>query len=106
MSVISYLEAIQGVARSPISSTARQRFDGLLTEIPVIQFGLAEAERTAELFDRLRQDGKRVRSRALDLLIAGTALEHGMTLVSNNADDYRDIPDLMFRAAEFSPPSS
>jgi predicted nucleic acid-binding protein len=99
MSVITYLEALQSVTRSPIPGTARQRFDGLLSEMPVIQFGLLEAERTADLFEQLRQEGKRVRSRALDLLIAGTALTHDLTLVSNNADDYLDIPDLDFRAA-------
>ncbi|CAN5579755.1 hypothetical protein BH23CHL2_BH23CHL2_31280 [soil metagenome] len=99
MSVITYLEALQSVTRSPIQGTARQRFDGLLSEMPVIQFGLAEAERTAELFEQLRSEGKRVRSRALDLLIAGTDLTHELALVSNNADDYKDIPELDFRAA-------
>lgn len=37
----------------------------------------------------------RVRSRLIDLMIAATALEHGLTLATNNAADYRDIPGLL-----------
>jgi predicted nucleic acid-binding protein len=103
ISIITYMEASQSVARSPIPKTAQVRFEALLEEMPVISFGIGEAERTAELFERLRQSGLRIRSRALDLLIAGTALSHGLTLVSNNADDYQDIPDLDFRRAQITP---
>jgi predicted nucleic acid-binding protein len=35
-----------------------------------------------------------VKSRALDLIIAATALEYGLTLVTKNTDDFKDIPDL------------
>ena len=43
---------------------------------------------------QLRSQGRSVRNRALDLLIAATAIQHNLTLVSRNADDYRDIPGL------------
>jgi predicted nucleic acid-binding protein len=43
---------------------------------------------------QLRSQNKRVKSRALDLIIAATALEDGLTLVTNNTDDFKDIPDL------------
>ena len=99
MSVITYLVALQSVTRSLISRTARQRFGGLLSEMPVIAFGLVEAERTADLFEQLRREGRSVRSRALDLLIAGTTLAHELMLVSNNTADYLDNSDLDFRGA-------
>jgi len=35
-----------------------------------------------------------VRPRALDLLIAATALVHDLSLVMRNEDDYRDISGL------------
>lgn len=43
----------------------------------------------------LSGQGKRVRQRALDLLIAATAIEHNLTLVTRNQADYRDVPGLM-----------
>ncbi len=42
----------------------------------------------------LAKQGKRVKPRALDLVIAATAFEHGLTLVTQNRDDYKDIPGL------------
>jgi predicted nucleic acid-binding protein len=36
----------------------------------------------------------RVRSRALDLITAAIALEHGYTLVTYNRKDYEDIAEL------------
>ena len=62
----------------PISSTA----------------SVAIAERCAGLRETLQRHGKRVRPRALDLIVAATALEYGLTLVTRNTDDYRDIPGL------------
>jgi predicted nucleic acid-binding protein len=35
-----------------------------------------------------------VNSRALDLIIAATALEYDLTLVTDNTGDFKDIPDL------------
>jgi predicted nucleic acid-binding protein len=35
-----------------------------------------------------------VRQRALDLIIAATALEHDLTLVTRNREDFQDIPGL------------
>jgi predicted nucleic acid-binding protein len=42
----------------------------------------------------LKQTGKRVNSRAFDLIIASTAIEHGLMLVTRNLPDYTDIPEL------------
>jgi predicted nucleic acid-binding protein len=53
------------------------------------------ARRCAELREGLGRQGKRVRSRALDLVTAAIALELGYTLVTRNRADYADIPDLL-----------
>ena len=42
----------------------------------------------------LEKEQKRVKSRALDLINAAIALEHDLTLVTRNVEDYQDIPDL------------
>jgi predicted nucleic acid-binding protein len=49
----------------------------------------------AQLRLTLRQQGRPITHRALDLLIAATALQHHLTLVTRNTQDYDDIPALL-----------
>jgi predicted nucleic acid-binding protein len=94
ISIITYLEAYQGILRSPDPAAAQERFDRMLAVVPVLPLSLAVARRCAELREALRQQGRRVRARAFDLVIATTALEHGYTLVTHNRKDYDDILEL------------
>ena len=94
ISVITYMEVYQGVERSPNPEVARAKLTAFLDTVPVIAFESAIADRCARLRETLRQQGKRVNSRALDLIIASTAIEHELTLVTRNIEDYEDIPDL------------
>jgi len=55
---------------------------------------LTVAKRCAALREQLKHEQKRVKSRALDLINATIALEHDLTLVTRNVEDYQDIPDL------------
>lgn len=59
--------------------------------VPVLPFSRSIAKRTAKLRLELRQQGRSVNNRALDLIIAATALEHDLTLVTRNRKDYDDI---------------
>lgn len=52
------------------------------------------AKRCATIREHLKQEGKRVKPRALDLMIASIALEYDLILVTRNVKDYHDIPDL------------
>jgi predicted nucleic acid-binding protein len=52
------------------------------------------AVRCAEVRAALARDGRRVRSRSLDLINAAIALEGDLTLVTRNIADYQDIPGL------------
>jgi predicted nucleic acid-binding protein len=54
----------------------------------------AVARRCAEIRSLLKRQGKQPRKRAFDLVIAATALEHGLELVTHNPRDFRDIPGL------------
>jgi tRNA(fMet)-specific endonuclease VapC len=94
VSIITYMEAFQGVTRSPQPKEAHAKFRTFAKSIPVLPLSLAVAERCARLRETLRSGTKRVNSRALDLIIAATALEYDLTLVTENSKDFEDTPDL------------
>jgi predicted nucleic acid-binding protein len=94
LSVITSMEIYEGFESGRHTETARSAFDFLLEEWPLLPVSAAVALRCARLRDGLRRQGKRVTRRALDLLIAATALEHALTLVTRNTRDYDDIPGL------------
>jgi predicted nucleic acid-binding protein len=94
ISIVTYMEAYQGVVRSPQPEEARAKFADFTKTVLILPFSFAVAERCAQLRETLRSQNRRVKSRPLDLIIAATALEYGLTLVTNNTDDFKDIPDL------------
>jgi predicted nucleic acid-binding protein len=99
VSIITYMEVYQGTLRASDPVAAQQQLHSLLEDVPVLPISFAVAERCADLRETLRRQHKRVRARALDLLLAATALEHGLTLVTRNTDDYKDIPGLRVHGA-------
>ena len=94
ISIITYMEAFQGTERDPEPSTAQAKLDRFLEAAPIVPFSPEVACRCARLREVLRKLNQRVRARALDLLIAATALEYDLTVVTQNIDDYDDIPGL------------
>ncbi len=94
ISIVTYMEAFQGVEQSPNPRSAREKFHAFLTGVLILPFSFAVAERCARLRKTLKTQNKRVNSRALDLIIAATALEYDLTLVTENIKDFEDIPDL------------
>ena len=65
----------------------------LLDVIPGIPFGSAEARRAAVLRSRLARIGKPIGP--YDVLIAATALEHHLTLVTHNVREFRRVEGLV-----------
>ncbi len=96
ISIITYMEVFQGIDRSPNPHEARRKFEAFIGGVPVIPLSIAVAERCARLRETLKQQHKRVNSRALDLINAAIALEYNLTLVTRNIEDYNDIPDIKF----------
>ncbi len=94
ISIITYMEAYQGVERSPHPEEAQNKLSALLDSLPVVSLSPAVAQRCARLRETLRKQGKWVNARSLDLIIAATALEYNLTLVTRNTEDYADVPDL------------
>jgi tRNA(fMet)-specific endonuclease VapC len=94
ISIVTYMEAYQGTLRSPDPNRALKRFERFLEGAPILPFSPEVARRCARLREGLKGRGHRVRDRALDLVIAATALEHGLRLVTRNQGDFADIPEL------------
>lgn len=95
VSMVTYMEAFQGALRSPDPMTADAKLHAFLSGIVIFPFSEDVARRCARLREHLMQHNKRVRSRALDLITAATAIEHGLTLVTRNTADYHDVPGLL-----------
>jgi tRNA(fMet)-specific endonuclease VapC len=94
ISIVTYMEAFQGVEQSANPEKAREKFHAFLAGVLILPFSFAVAERCARLRKTLKNQNKRVNSRALDLIIAATALEYDLTLITENLKDFEDIPDL------------
>ena len=93
ISIVTYMELFEGTLRSP-RAEGQPGLDALVRELPVLMVTMPVARRCATVRFTLRRDGKRVNSRALDLVIAATAIENGLTLFTRNVDDYADIAGL------------
>jgi predicted nucleic acid-binding protein len=94
VSVISYIEVLQGVLAGPDPVAMEAALDGFLVDVLLLSVTPEIARRCARLRWDLALQGKRVRQRGLDLVIAATALELGLTLVTRNKPDYQNISNL------------
>ncbi len=94
VSIFTYMEVYQGTLRGEATAELQRAFERFFDTVPILPFSPAVARRCASLRHQLEQQGKRVNSRATDLMIAATALEYGLEFVIRNTDDYDDIPNL------------
>lgn len=92
LSVISYGELLYGAMKSarPVENAAKVRRIGEL--FPVIHVSPAVMETFGPLKADLEKQGKRVDD--FDLIIASTAIHLSYTLVTNNVQHFRPIPNL------------
>lgn len=94
VSIVSYIEVWQGTINIADPDAAQRRVMAFFVDIPLLPVSIAVARRCAEVRAYLKNQGKSPRRRAFDLVIAATALEHDLMLVTHNTKDFRDIPDL------------
>ena len=94
VSTITYLEVFEGIIGGRNPRRNRQVFRTFLRGIRVIVVSRPIAERAAEIRLELRAQRRQVDHHAMDILIAATGIEHGITLVTGNIRDYADIPGL------------
>mgnify|MGYP001604438860 CR=1 FL=1 len=93
LAAITASELLHGCHRARDAGTRARRFafvEALLGLIPVLDFGLAEARRHAELWAELARKGTVVG--AHDLLIAATALANGWALATLRVREFRRVP--------------
>ena len=93
VSSFSVLELYYGVAimQHP-SMVLKAGIDDFLLGVVVLSFGAETAIQAAKLRAALKRKGIGVG--AYDVLIAATALAHGLTLVSSNEREFKRIPEL------------
>lgn len=94
ISIITYMEVLAGVFLDPDPIQARGNLNVLLGRLPILPISNSVAERAAQIKADLTRRNRPGRRRALDLIIAATAIEHGLVLVTRNRTDYRHIAGL------------
>jgi predicted nucleic acid-binding protein len=94
ISVVTYLEVTEGILGSRDRGHAEAVFRTFLRSVEILGMTAQVARRAAEVRFDLRSRRRPITNRAMDLLIAATALELGLVLVSRNSRDYDDVVGL------------
>jgi predicted nucleic acid-binding protein len=94
ISVISYLEALQGFFKLDDMEESITDFSRQLGYIAIVAVNLNVGQTCARIRYDLARAKRSFRNRSLDLLIAATAIEYGFTLVTRNTKHFDDIPGL------------
>ncbi len=91
LSAISLVELEGGVAAIPdLSRLRRARLDIILATFEIIDFTHAMAVRYGEIVSRIGFSRRKI----IDRMIAVTAMMSDLSLITANAADFDDIPDL------------
>lgn len=92
LSFFSRVELLNGVYKEPSLAALRAgRLRRLLNQSATLPIGAA----TLAAYETIIATTGYSRRKVNDRLIAATALEHGLTLVTMNAADFRDVPRLV-----------
>ncbi len=95
LSIITRVELEGGVHREPSQAGVRRlRLDAVLDALPVLAFDDAAADAYRSIVEVAGYS----RRKLLDRMIAAQALAHRATLVTMNADDFKDVPGLQILA--------
>lgn len=92
VSIISYGELFEGAIGAPDPQAELARFRRFLARLALLPLDDAIMELFARVRAGLRQRGLLIPD--LDLLIAATAMHHGLTLVTRNLRHFERIPEL------------
>ncbi len=95
MSIVTRVELEGGVYREPSHAALRRaRLDAILVAVPAVAFG----DEAADAYGAIVANAGYSRRKLLDRMIAAQAIVHRASLVTRNAGDYADIPDLSLLA--------
>lgn len=85
-------ELFTGAFKSQDPRSQLARLEAVKTRFDVLPFDLAAAEQAAKVRAHLERQGTPIGS--IDNMIAGTALAHGLTLVTRNVREFSRVPEL------------
>ncbi|MGI8477888.1 MAG: type II toxin-antitoxin system VapC family toxin [Thermomicrobiales bacterium] len=94
ISIITYLEVMEGIRRGRDPKPQALGFRRMLKRSAVNGISRSVAEQAADIRIALRGAQRSIDIRGYDILIAATAIEHGLIMVTRNTRDYRDKPGL------------
>lgn len=95
MSIVTRVELEGGVYREPAHAPVRRaRLDAILAAVPTLAFD----DEAADAYGAIVASAGYSRRKLLDRMIAAQALVHRASLVTMNAGDYADIPELALLA--------
>ena len=93
ISIITYMELWEGIYTGRDPERLARQLRVFLRPFTTLPFSRRVALRAARLRGELRRLRRPIEQRALDILIAATALEYDLVLVTSDAD-FDDIPGL------------
>jgi tRNA(fMet)-specific endonuclease VapC len=94
ISAITVMELRYGLAINPQrAGKVEPMISGILSSVTILPFGLAEAERSAEIRAILKSQGQPIG--AYDVLIAATALAHQLIMVTANQREFERVSGLL-----------
>lgn len=91
ISIITYFEVLSGLKFKKATKQIAE-FEEFVTNNNIIHITEISAKFSSEIYATLRQKGISIGSS--DLLIAGVAVENGLTLITNNEKHYESIQSL------------
>jgi tRNA(fMet)-specific endonuclease VapC len=91
ISVITYYEIMRGI-KALSNENKIKAFHEFMSACNIEELDLLIAEKAADIYDELRRAGKLVED--ADILIAATAMKHGMIVVTDNIEHFKRIRGL------------
>ena len=91
LSAITRVELESGIhARPELTERRHAAVRAMLTSLPVLDFDFEMAETYGAILETTGFSRRKI----VDRMIAATALVEGLTLITTNGDDFRDVPGL------------
>jgi tRNA(fMet)-specific endonuclease VapC len=91
VSIISYYEILRGL-KSVGSKKKLQAFERFISDCEVKELGRSVAERAADIYVELKPRGELIED--ADILVAATAMDKGLVVVTDNEKHFRRIKGL------------
>lgn len=93
ISAVTVMELRYGLALNPQRARkVEPEIDSILSSVTIMPFGAGEAEQAAQIRAMLKSQGQPIG--AYDVLIAATALQHDLIMVTANQWEFERVPDL------------